>query len=369
MKKKIVFLIQNFEGGGAERVILNILNNIDYNLFDIEVLLLENRGIYLKKIKKNKNLKIITFENKFEFRYINFVINFFKALKYLRKDKNNIIFSQMNTGKLISFFKFLLKNKKIVYRETLVPKGTLNELNAIISTLHKFFYKFGIQNHDIIIAQSEDMKNKLVELNKKLEKDIIIINNPVDIKVIEKDSLEKIKEDIYFKNKINLISVGRLSKQKGYDLLIKTLEKIKNQDIVLYLLGSGEEENNLKTLVKEKKLEKRVIFLGFKSNPYKYIKNSDFFISSSRVEGFPNVVLEACACGVPVIANNYLGGINEIIIPEINGEILNISDEIAFENALNKKYVPEKIKETVRKRYDMEIIIKEYEKLFNGIKI
>lgn len=367
MRKKVIFLAQNFAGGGAERVLLNILNNLDYNKFEIELLLLENTGIYLEKIKNNKNLKIINFKNKFNSRYINFIFNFFRALNYLRKKEGNIVFSQMNTGKLLGFFKFLLRNKKVIYRETLVPKGTLNELPILVSSMHRLFYKFFIQNQDIIIAQSEDMKNKLIEINRKLKEKIVVINNPVDIELIEKESNERI-EDIQFEKIINLISVGRLSRQKGYDLLIETLSKIKNKNVKLYLLGIGEEENNLKNLVKKYKLEQQILFLGFKTNPYKYIKNSDFFISSSRVEGFPNAVLEACACGVPVIANNYLGGINEIIIPELNGEIIDITDEIAFENALNKKYISSKIKKLMKERYDKEIIIKRYEKLFKNIK-
>lgn len=365
--KTLVFLIQNFEGGGAERVVLNILNNIDYRLFKIKVLLLENRGVYLEKIKKNKNLEIITFKEKYKYRHLNFFINYIKVLFYLRRSKEKIIFSQMTPGKLLVFFKFMLKNKKLIYRETLIPKGTLNDLNIIVRVIHKLFYKFGIKKHDIIIVQSNDMRDKLLEMDENLKNKMLVINNFVDSEEIENSLEDGIIDEKFDKDKINLISTGRLCRQKGYDLLIKTIGKLNCDNIRLYVLGTGEEERNLKEIVNSLDLSKNVKLLGFKKNPYKYMKCADFFVSSSRVEGFPNAVLEACACGVPIIANNYLGGINEIIVPELNGEIIDITDEKAFKKALNKKYNAKEIKENIRKRFDKKVIIKQYERLFlNG---
>lgn len=358
--KKIVFLVQNFEGGGAERVVLNILNNINYDLFEINLLVLENRGIYLSQLKENKNLKIIYFNQKLKNRYLNFFINYFIALNFLKKIDSEVIFSQMNSGKLLSFFKFFLKDKKIIYRETLIPEGTIKDLSFILKILHRVFYRFGIKNVDKIIAQSKDMKDKLIEINEELKNKIVVINNPVDLNMINKYLKEEI--DCNFdKSKINLISVGRLAKQKGYDLLLSTLKKVGNSNIHLYVLGTGEEEEKLRKYAKDLGLGNQVIFLGFKENPYVYIKNANFFISSSRVEGFPNAVLEACACGVPVIANNYLGGINEIIKFGINGEIIDISNAEQFQKSLEKKYDKNKIIEDIQDRFLVKKIVGEFE--------
>lgn len=359
--KKIDFLIQNMEGGGAERVVLNILNNIDYSKFKIDLILLENRGIYLERIKENQNLRIITFKNNTSNRYLNFILNYIKALKYIKVSDSTNVFSQYNPGKLLGFFKFLFSKKNIIYRETNIPQKITKSSKWYIKLIDKIFYRFGITKFNKIIVQSIDMKNMLLEMNSAVEEKIFLINNPIDIEFIENEikNIEK-KKNI----KLNLISIGRLSHQKGYDLLIETLSKIKNKNFILKILGTGPGEKKLKDLIKEKNLENNVMFLGFKKNPYKYLAQADFFISSSRFEGFPNTVLEACACGVPVIANNYPGGINEIIIPNLNGEIIDIKDEKAFQKALDKKYDSEKIKENIKNRFGKEIIIKQYENLF-----
>ena len=363
--KKIYFFVQNLEGGGAERVIVNIVNNLDRNKFKIELFFIENRGKYLENLKKD--FKLVVFKNIFKARKINFILNFFKIITiFFFKKKQDIIFTQYHPGKILSLLiPLLFRNRKIIYRETNIPQEINSVNKKSIKLLDKLFYKYGIKNFAKIIVQSLDMQEMLLRMDSSLKEKIVLINNPVDIKFIE----EKIKNEKITKEKdiINLISIGRLNKQKGYDLLIKTLGKIENKNFILRILGIGEEEKELKKLIKENNLEGKVLFLGFKSNPYKYLINSDFYISSSRFEGFPNAVLEANICGIPVIANNYKGGINEIIINGINGEIIDITNVEELKNALQKEYNSQKIKESIRNRYSVEIILEKYEKLFEEV--
>lgn len=363
---KIYFLIQNLEGGGAERVVVNILNNLNESEFEKELVLIENRGKYLDTL--NKKIRIKIFSNILKDRRLNFVLNFFKALTFLffKKDKD-IIFTQYHPGKLLSFFiPIFFRNEKIIYRETNIPQE-INDVNKnSVKLLDKIFYKYGIKNFTKIIVQSLDMEKMILKIDNSLKEKLILINNPVDIEFIEKKILnQEVRKE---KDVVNLISIGRLNKQKGYDLLIETLGKMKEKNFILKILGTGSEEESLKKLVKEKHLDKKVLFLGFKTNPYKYLINSDFYISSSRFEGFPNAVLEAHACGIPVIANNYNGGINEIIISGINGEIIDIVNVKKFITSLEKKYDSEKIKQTVKERYSSKIIIKKYEDLFKDVR-
>lgn len=357
----IDFLIQNLEGGGAERVIVNILNNLDENKFKSALFLVENKGSYLKNL--NKKIEIKIFNNFFKNRKLDFILNLFKIFYILNKKKKSIIFSQYHPGKILGLIApIFFKNRKIIYRETNIPQEINNVNESSIKILDRLFYKYGIKNFNKIIVQSLDMKKMLLSIDNSLERKIILINNPVDIEFIEEEI--KDKEIMRDNKKLNLITIGRLNKQKGYDLLINTLGKIENKNFVLNILGIGKEEEKLKKIVKENNLQEQVFFLGFKHNPYKYLVNSDFYISSSRFEGFPNAVLEANACGVPVIANNYKGGISEIILKNINGEIIDIIDHIQLEKALQKKYNSEEIKKSILKRYDTKVIVKKYEKLF-----
>lgn len=360
--EKVDFFIQNLEGGGAERVILNIINNLNRDKFISRLILIENKGIYLKNL--NKNLEKVTFKNKVKNRKLNYIFSFIRSMIFLKKEKR-IIFTQYHPGKLLSFFiPIFFKKRKIIYRETSIPQKINQVSRNEIKILDKLFYKYGIINFSTVIAQSNYMKKKLLELNPKLKDKIFVINNFIDFNFITK----KIKEIELIKNKNNngkylkLIAIGRLSKEKGFDILINSLSKI-DIDFKLQILGNGPEKNYLNKLIKEKKLENKIFLRGFKENPFVELINSDFLISSSIFEGFPNVVLEANACGIPVISNYYQGAIEEIIENGINGKILDINNVNLLKEALKKKYNKKLIIKKIRMKYDKSKIIKKYEEL------
>lgn len=361
--KDILFLLQNLNGGGAERVVVNLLNNLEKKKYNKTLLLLENKGQLISNLKYLD--KKVVYKDLLKNRNLNFLINFFKSLLYIFKNKQDIIFTQYHPGKILSFFIPILSRKvKYIYRETNLPQDITKISKTNIRILDKFFYRYGIKNYTIIVVQSMDMRDKLLNLVPNISEKIVLINNPLDCENINKRLSEKSKNINTSNEKLKLISVGRLNIQKGYDILIKSLTQIKDINYELQILGIGEEEENLKRLIKGNKLEKKIKLVGFKENPYLYMKSADFFISSSRFEGFPNAVLEANYCGLPVIANNYKGGINEIIETGINGEIIDISDSEQLRNALLKKYDSLKIKTRIKEKYNVNTIIKKYEEIF-----
>jgi glycosyltransferase involved in cell wall biosynthesis len=193
---------------------------------------------------------------------------------------------------------------------------------------------------------------------------MVLINNPVNVDLIQRKAQEEL--DVSFRDKKFIVSIGRLVYQKGFDLLINSFSKIDTH--VLLIIGSGPEEQKLKGLAKRLNMENRVQFLGFQDNPYKYMSRADFMVSSSRFEGFPNVVLESLACGVPVIANDYKGGIREILNEEI-GEIIDITDAEALRRSLSNRssYDAQKIVDYCRKKYSLEVIVHRYENALNSV--
>lgn len=362
--KSVCFFIQNLNGGGAERVALNLMNNLDRKKFIVELIILENKGAYLKKLKED--IKVKKFNQLLKIRSLNFILNILKSLLYLKHQE--IIFSQYHPGKILSFFiPFMCRKKVTVYRETNLPTEITNISTYSIKLLDKLFYKYGIYNYSKIIVQSEDMRKDLLSILKKNTPEIIVINNPVDCNALDNEDKDKDKDNNFYKNnkKIKLISIGRLNQQKGYDLLIKTLSKIDKNKYELLILGEGNEREKLEKLILDNELQNNIKLIGFKKNPYNYLKQSDFFISSSRFEGFPNSVIEANYFGIPVIANNYRGGINEIILENINGKIIDIRNHEKFEEALMFKYQKNRIKEITKERYDIDKISKKYENIFN----
>jgi glycosyltransferase involved in cell wall biosynthesis len=115
-----------------------------------------------------------------------------------------------------------------------------------------------------------------------------------------------------------LICVGRMSKEKNQAMIIKALSKLQDKEIDLVLLGDGVEMAKLKTLTQEMKLTSRIYFLGWKTNPYPYIKNASLLVSASKNEGMPMTLLEALALKTPVVSTDILCGPNEILTAEFS---------------------------------------------------
>jgi glycosyltransferase involved in cell wall biosynthesis len=173
---------------------------------------------------------------------------------------------------------------------------------------------------DRVICQSKDMRDDLVTHFELSVDKAVVINNPVDVDRIRHLASEPLvtgltREDSSkaAEERINLVSAGRLVKQKGFDLLIEAVALCGNPRLHLTLLGEGPLREALAAMAQTKGVSGQVRFVGFQKNPYPFFANADAFVLSSRLEAFPNVVLEALACGTPVIATPSIGGVREIL--------------------------------------------------------
>ena len=213
-------------------------------------------------------------------------------------------------------------------------------------------------------------KEKL-RLEKKYNvKNARVLYNPINREKILKLSNEKI-DDIKLSSKFKLISVGRLSEQKGYDRLLRVFKKLKSDglDIELILVGNGDKYNELNEYIVENKLEKDVTLLGFKENPYKYVRASDYLYVSSISEGFSLVIGEAMAIGIPVVSVDCPGP-NEVLDLESMVNLLVIMKWIyinGIKEMINNKVLYEKYKNKANERgkmFSINKFINEVEKYF-----
>ena len=232
------------------------------------------------------------------------------------------------------------------------PTLRFKERNIFSRFKHKKRFK-NVYNSQKIIAVSNGVKEDILKLI--TPKEIKTIYNPFDFEEIRKKSEEKIDLDFEY-----IINVGSLTKVKNQALLLKAFAKL-DTNLHLVLLGKGNQESNLKKLAKSLGIEKKVHFLGWQSNPYKYIKNAKLFVLSSNVEGFGNVLVESLALNTPVVSTNCPSGPNEILVGELSQFLAKVGDERDLAKKIQKalsKY-PE-IKNEYIEKFDYLKIAKEY---------
>lgn len=358
-KRSILFVMPQLGGGGAERVISTLLNNLDRELYTPKLLIFKEHGsnAYLADLKSDIEIDSLGIKLSIKYSFITFII---LLIKYIRKHKPDILF--MGSGRfnalLAPFLRLIPKQTKKVARESNLPSQM--EKFGFVKWLYKHYYK----NYDVIIAQSDDMAEEL-SLNFGISRESISkINNPVDTNFINKKLDEK-AESLFPQNKINLLAAGRLTYQKGFDMLIDNLAKVDANNFHLTILGTGEDEELLKDKASKLGLQNTITFKGEVKNPYLYMQQADFFVLSSRFEGFPNVLLEALICGCPIFANNCPGGINEIITPE-NGVIFSFGNDDFVEKLHTieqKQYNRNGIREKGITKYDITSIMPFYNKV------
>lgn len=361
-KRRVVFIIHALHSGGAQRVIVNLLNNISRDKFDIHLIVLKAEGSMLGDISSDV---IIHDLGNPSIRKV-----FFKFLKKIYGLKPHIVFSGIGhiNGLLSPFIPILsrLIPHKVywVVRETSI--ASIHIENDSNSWLYRFLYRNFYKNFNQIICQSHYMKQDLIKSFNITKEKMVVINNPIDIVKVERLSFEKMRKD-FDVNNINILAVGALRKEKRFDLLLETFARLDKNRYRLTIVGDGEMYSSLRELSLELGIEDEVSFTGQQANPYNYMKNADILVLTSAYEGFPNVLLEANSCGTPVLAFNAPGGVSEIVKEGLNGYLVSYLDVNAMASTIlsfdAKRFDEEKIKSNVRENYALDVIIKKYEEV------
>ena len=344
--------------GGAERFLVTLVRHIDRNRFTPEIALVRKEGALLDELPKDVNVTDLKCK---KVRY-----SLPKIVLLIRKKRPALVFStlgHLNLVLMICRF-FVPSGVKFVVRETNIP--SINLQQSTFTCLFPFLYRVLYGKANKIVCQSEDMRGDLIQKFGVLRGRTVVINNPVDVYAIRRRSSEE--ERLFEQGKVNLLAVGKLKYQKGFDLLLKAMLHVKKREIHLTILGQGPEKRSLIQLRHALGLNKSVTFRGLVKNPYPYMAQADVFVLSSRFEGFPNVVIEAMACGKPVVAFECPGGINEIIKNGENGWKIDIGDLRGFAEAIRRsvgmEWKSESISGQIEKKFGVKKIVAIYEKLF-----
>lgn len=351
MKKKVVFFIESFSGGGAERVLLTILRNLDMTKFDVIVLVVSNSGVYSREFHA-LDVKIVSILgnrtsilNKVKYKLVYNLLPPEIAIKWVLKGINANTYVSFIEGYCTKLFSRLPKTtRKLAWVHIdldafpwTIAKGIYRDKREEIDTYHCY---------DKVIGVSQQVSNMLVD--KYGIQAAQTIYNPIDEDRIKTCSSDISHEEID-KRFFNLVSVGRLTMQKGYDKLIQLMPYMLsvNPNLHLYIIGEGEARQKLEDDIKRLNLQDHVRLLGFMDNPYSMMKNMDLFVCSSIAEGFSLVIAEAMIVGLPVVSMKCAGP-NELLdmgkygilcstFDDLRNSILKVSKDSNLLDALKEK--------------------------------
>jgi glycosyltransferase involved in cell wall biosynthesis len=368
MKTKILFLYGPLGGGGAERVLIDLLNNLDYTKYEVDLCLIVNQGVLLHEIPKE--VTIISLWNDYSLYY---KIAFRMSVWF----SNSFMFTRILKKKITEEY-----DVEVSFLEGMPLKlhGLLNTKAKKISWVHCDLYNFhctkkqfekneelaAYNKMDRVVCVSNDAKLAFQKRFPTCSTEITVIYNPIDRKKIELMAKDPCIKSAVF----NIVCVGRLTLQKKMDRVVRLASRLKEEHYQVHfqIIGEGELREDLLAQIADFNVSDYVTLFGYVANPFPHMKNADLLLLSSGFEGFGLVVCEAMVLGVPVVSTKTAGPI-EIIDENRYGLLCDHDDESMYEavkkmindEALRNHY--QKVGYTRAQDFSVENTIKQFEGL------
>ncbi len=328
MKKKVGLLISSLNGGGAERVVSR-LSMILYSEYDIYILLFDAKNI--KYDYKGRVIDIKTPANsKGLLSKIKLLMQRTHRTRAIKKTENlDIVISFLDSPNIVNI---LSKNKGCKVAISIRNYTDFEKRSSRTLKLANFLMKRLYRKADVVIPVSIEISKMLFEKYSISKSKLKVIYNPYDIMDIGRLANENIEDkyENFMHSEKTFISVGRQVYQKGFWHLAKAFKLVleNEPDARLIIIGSGNNDVKLLKLINDLGIENSVLLTGFQKNPFKFIKKSQVYVMTSLFEGFPNILVEAMACGCPVISTDCKSGPKEILLENFNFN--NTTEDILF---------------------------------------
>ncbi|WP_313581095.1 glycosyltransferase [Chishuiella sp.] len=377
-KKKILIRIGSLRHGGAEKVLVTFLKNLSPHKYEIDLLLNLYSGKYLKEVPSwiniyylNKGEMITTNrlqdipQKAFRVTYQAILKRFPKLLyKYiLPNTKYDIEFAAIHgiAGEILD--SPIKSSKKIIWIHndlSNIPEYTEEKLKSFFRFDKILVISEKINQLFLNIANSDEQKNKIVR-----------IYNPIDVEEIKKLSLEPctIKK---LDNEPTFISIGTVFPQKGFDRLLKAHKRLLDNGYKhqIWIVGDGYDFPSIQKLVDDLRINESAKLIGFKENPYPFFVKADYYILSSRYEGYPTVLFEAMVLTKPIIATD-VSGVREMLNNGELGYIINNDEDSIYDGMKYFMDNPElvvKYKDIIKSKslpFQLDNAVKSIEQYFN----
>ena len=395
MKKKIIFRSGSLRMGGLERVLIEVLQTIDKEKFDIYLVIDDDCGkenIFEKDIPKDipyfflKPEKLIRETEKYKEKKKNII---YKLMYNLMMEKENkVMYRNMQKilkdigeidvivdfdGGASKYIEKLDIKKKIVWIHNSIPN--LKKKEGKIKRFGK-----RLEKYDRVVAICDEMKEEIEHIYPNLKGKVSRIYNPFNFERIKKlmeDERELTKEQKKMLDEDYCIAIARLDNvQKDFLTLVRAYKFVKENGIQdkLYIIGDGPSKEEIINEIKKLSLEENIKLIGLSKNPYIWLKNSKLFVHSSKYEGLPTVLIEALICNKMIISSNCPTGPKEILKNESCGKLFEVGNIkelgdylIEFLANKNNRELYEKNVILRKEEFNKNKVIKEYEKLIEEI--
>lgn len=393
MRKNLVIRSGSLRMGGLERVLIEMLQNLDKNRYNISLIIEDDSGkenVFLDQVPKGIDIYFLKPEDliaKTHYHrerkknlYHKFMYNLLMSKEHsfvIRRTQEVLQEIEKRYGEIEVFLDYdwgarryvekLKAKRKIVWIHNSVPKLLKKESKIV---------RFGknLAKYDTVVAICDDMKKELEDIYPYLKGHVERVYNPFNFKRIldlAEDKMGLTENEKTLLEDDYIIAVSRLDTvQKDYATLIKGYRLAQESGVKekLYIVGDGPDRKEIEGLIKESRLEDKIILIGKTTNPYVWMKNSKLFVHSSNYEGLPTVLIEAMICGKVVISSNCPTGPYEILKGGQCGVLFPVGDYKALssglQNLLNNSLELEKYEKTIEERvleFRSDIVIKEYE--------
>ena len=370
--KKILFVIHDLHHGGAEKVLVNLVNNMDRENFDITVMALFGGGVNEQFLKKDVKLIIC---HKRAVRGNSKIMKLFSPqflFSYYIKDKYDIIVSYLEgpSARIVSGCSD--KDTKLVSWIHVEQHDRNTACNAFRT------YKEALECYrrfDCTVCVSEYVKKDFQNLF-PVDNPVYVLYNTNETDQIREMAKEPIKDIVFKDDEIKLVGVGKLMPNKGFDKLARIHARLikEGYKVHTYILGEGPERNKIEKIVDENGCTDTFTLLGYRTNPYKYVAKCDIFVCPSMAEGFSTAATEALILGVPVVTTR-VSGMEEMLGKNNEfGIVVDGTDEDKLYEGLKVMVSSLKIREEYQdkamersKIFSKENTVSEVEKLFESM--
>lgn len=332
--EKVVIVTRQMVMGGIEKALISMLEAMDQNKYDVTVLVMAKEGELFKDIPNWVKVRCLygnektTIEKIIKYIKLKDIKRVIKIIYYtvLSKTSNSVFKKSIYDSKMlpiedeeydIAISYHVPASFPVIYVSNNIKAN--NKIAWIHSDVSQYedymkLYSKYYDNFNKIMCVSKDALEKFIEMFPKLEHNTKVCYNLIPRSRINyMSNKEKGFQDDF--NGIRILTVGRLTEQKGQDLIPEILEGLKtdNYDIRWYCIGDGDKREGLEESIKEKKLENDLILLGTKLNPYPFIKECDIYVQPSRHEGYCITLAEARVLNKPIVTTDFIGARDQIV--------------------------------------------------------